>query len=121
MRIAQIAPLYEFVPPKLYGGTERVVAHLTDELVRRGHEVVLFASGDSNTAAELVSCRDVALRLDSDLSWDIPAHLSMLAEVRNRAHEFDVLHFHLECIHLPFFQRQDRADADNNAWASGHQ
>ena len=103
MRIAQIAPLYESVPPKLYGGTERVVAHLTDELVRRGHEVVLFASGDSNTAAELVSCRDVALRLDSDLSWDIPAHLSMLAEVRNRAHEFDVLHFHLECIHLPFF------------------
>ena len=103
MRIAQIAPLYESVPPKLYGGTERVVAHLTDELVRRGHEVVLFASGDSKTAAELVSCRDVALRLDSDLSWDIPAHLSMLAEVRNRAHEFDVLHFHLECIHLPFF------------------
>jgi hypothetical protein len=63
----------------------------------------LFASADSETAAELVPCRDVALRLDSGLSWDIPAHLSMLAEVRNRAHEFDVLHFHLECIHLPFF------------------
>jgi glycosyltransferase involved in cell wall biosynthesis len=103
MRIAQIAPLYESVPPRLYGGTERVVAHLTDELVRRGHDVVLFASADSETAAELVPCRDVALRLDSGLSWDIPAHLSMLAEVRNRAHEFDVLHFHLECIHLPFF------------------
>jgi glycosyltransferase involved in cell wall biosynthesis len=103
MRIAQIAPLYESVPPKLYGGTERVVAHLTDELVRRGHEVVLFASADSKTAAELVPCRDVALRLDNDLSWDIPAHLSMLAEVRNRAHEFDVLHFHLDCFHLPFF------------------
>jgi glycosyltransferase involved in cell wall biosynthesis len=103
MRIAQIAPLYESVPPKLYGGTERVVAHLTDELVRRGHEVVLFASADSKTSAELVPCRDVALRLDNDLSWDIPAHLSMLAEVRNRAHEFDVLHFHLDCFHLPFF------------------
>jgi hypothetical protein len=63
MRIAQIAPLYESVPPKLYGGTERVVAHLTDELVRRGHEVILFASADSKTAAELVPCRDVALRL----------------------------------------------------------
>jgi hypothetical protein len=63
----------------------------------------LFASADSETAAELVPCRDVALRLDSDLSWDIPAHLSMLAEVRNRACEFDVLHFHLECFHLPFF------------------
>jgi glycosyltransferase involved in cell wall biosynthesis len=108
MRIAQIAPLYESVPPRLYGGTERVVAHLTDELVRRGHEVVLFASADSETAAELVPCRDVALRLDDDLSWDIPAHLSMLAEVRNRAHEFDVLHFHLECFHLPFFS--DRID-----------
>jgi glycosyltransferase involved in cell wall biosynthesis len=108
MRIAQIAPLYESVPPRLYGGTERVVAHLTDELVRRGHDVVLFASADSETAADLVPCRDVALRLDSDLSWDIPAHLSMLAEVRNRAHEFDVLHFHLECFHLPFFS--DRID-----------
>lgn len=104
MRIAQIAPLYESVPPKLYGGTERVVAHLTDELVRRGHDVVLFASADSKTAAELVPCRDVALRLDSDLSWDVPAHLSMLAEVRDRAHEFDVLHFHLDCFHLPFFR-----------------
>ena len=104
MRIAQIAPLYESVPPRLYGGTERVVANLTDELVRRGHEVVLFASADSQTAAELVPCRDIALRLDSELSWDIPAHLSMLAEVRNRAHEFDVLHFHLECFHLPFFR-----------------
>ena len=84
--------------------TERVVAHLTDELVRRGHDVVLFASADSKTAAELVPCRDVALRLDSDLSWDVPAHLSMLAEVRDRAHEFDVLHFHLDCFHLPFFR-----------------
>jgi glycosyltransferase involved in cell wall biosynthesis len=103
MRIAQIAPLYESVPPKFYGGTERVVAHLSDELVRRGHEVVLFASADSDTLAELVPCRDMALRLDKELSWDLPAHLSMLAEVRSRACDFDILHFHLDCMHLPMF------------------
>jgi glycosyltransferase involved in cell wall biosynthesis len=104
MRIAQIAPLYESVPPKYYGGTERVVAHLSNELVFRGHEVVLFASGDSTTLAELVACRDVALRLDENrLSWDLPAHFSMLAEVRRRASEFDILHFHLDCYHFPIF------------------
>lgn len=103
MRIAQIAPLYESVPPKLYGGTERVVAHLSDALVRRGHEVVLFASGDSRTDAHLVACRETALRLDAKLSWDIPAHLSMLADVRKRASSFDILHFHLDCFHLPLF------------------
>jgi glycosyltransferase involved in cell wall biosynthesis len=103
MRIAQIAPLYESVPPKLYGGTERVVAHLSDELVRRGHDVVLFASGDSKTLAELKPCRDVALRLDKTLSWDLPAHLAMLSEVRSRADEFDILHFHLDCLHFPTF------------------
>ena len=104
MRIAQIAPLYESVPPRLYGGTERVVAHLSDELVRRGHDVTLFASGDSQTLATLVSCRDVALRLDNeDVSWDLPAHLSMLTEVRRRADEFDILHFHLDCHHFPIF------------------
>ncbi len=105
MRIAQIAPLYESVPPKLYGGTERVVAHLCDELVLRGHDVSLFASGDSNTLAELVPCRDVALRLDPNkLSWDLPAHFSMLAEVRRRIDEFDILHFHLDCWHFAAFQ-----------------
>ena len=83
MRIAQIAPLYEAVPPKLYGGTERVVAHLTNALVARGHDVTLFASGDSETDATLVSCRKVALRLDKELSWDVPAHLSMLAEIEH--------------------------------------
>lgn len=104
MRIAQIAPLYESVPPKLYGGTERVVACLSDALVQRGHEVVLFASGDSETRAEVVPCREIALRLDKKLSWDIPAHLAMLAEVRKRASDFDLLHFHLDCFHLPLFQ-----------------
>lgn len=108
MRIAQIAPLYESVPPKLYGGTERVVAHLSDELVRRGHEVVLFASGDSETLAELMPCRDVALRLDERLSWDLPAHHAMLAMVREQAEDFDILHFHLDCHHFPLFD--DLAD-----------
>jgi glycosyltransferase involved in cell wall biosynthesis len=103
MRIAQIAPLYESVPPRLYGGTERVVAHLSDALVSRGHDVVLFASGDSRTLAELVPCRNVGLRLDTALSWDLPAHLSMLAQVRARADEFDILHFHLDCHHFPLF------------------
>jgi glycosyltransferase involved in cell wall biosynthesis len=103
MRIAQIAPLYESVPPKLYGGTERVVAHLTNALVENGHDVVLFASGDSTTSAQLVPCREVALRLDRQLSWDIPAHLAMLAEIRKRAKNFDILHFHLDCFHLPLF------------------
>ena len=104
MRIAQIAPLYESVPPKLYGGTERVVAHLSDALVDRGHDVVLFASGDSKTRAELVPCRDIALRLDKKLSWDVPAHLVMLAQIRKQARDFDILHFHLDCFHLPLFQ-----------------
>jgi glycosyltransferase involved in cell wall biosynthesis len=103
MRIAQIAPLYESVPPKLYGGTERVVAHLSNALVARGHEVTLFASRDSKTWANLVPCRDVALRLDNDLSWDLPAHLAMLAQVREVADQFDILHFHLDCHHFPLF------------------
>ena len=103
MRIAQIAPLYESVPPKLYGGTERVVAHLSNALVERGHKVTLFASGDSQTKARLVPCRDLALRLDPNLSWDLPAHLAMLAKVRAMVDEFDVLHFHLDCHHFPLF------------------
>jgi glycosyltransferase involved in cell wall biosynthesis len=103
MRIAQIAPLYESVPPKLYGGTERVVAHLSNALVSRGHDVTLFASRDSKTWAKLVSCRDMALRLDKDLSWDLPAHLAMLAQVREMADQFDILHFHLDCHHFPLF------------------
>ena len=101
MRIAQIAPLYEFGSTETLRRTERVVAHLTDALVRRGHDVVLFASGDSKTEGQLIPCRDVALQLDKELSWDIPAHLSMLAEIRKRAKCFDILHFHLDCFICP--------------------
>ena len=104
MKIAQIAPLAEAVPPRLYGGTERVVAHLTDSLVELGHDVTLFASGDARTSARLVAMRKRAIRLDpSPLKSDVAAHLAMLHEVRERADEFDVLHFHVDLMHFPFF------------------
>ncbi len=107
MRIAQVTPLYEAVPPRLYGGKERVVAHLTDALVELGHEVTLFASAEAETKAELVPVRDQAIRLDpAPLKSDLAAHLSMLAEVRRRADQFDVIHFHTDMIHFPFFDRE---------------
>ena len=90
MKIAQIAPLMESVPPRLYGGTERIVAYLTDELVRLGHEVTLFASADSVTAAKLVSCASMALRLDSNVRDPIPYYMLMLDRVRRLAEEFDI-------------------------------
>lgn len=101
MKIAQIAPLAERCPPKLYGGTERIVSYLTEELVRLGHDVTLFASGDSRTAARLVSCVDVALRLDPRVKDPIPYHVLMLDQVRRRAEDFDVLHFHTDLLHFP--------------------
>ena len=104
MKIAQIAPLAESVPPSLYGGTERVVSYLTEELVRLGHEVTLFASGDSSTAARLVACAPRALRLDPRVHDPLPHHLLQLERVRARAAEFDVLHFHVEHLHLPLFR-----------------
>lgn len=105
MDIAQIAPLYEDVPPKLYGGTERVVAHLCDALVEQGHRVTLFAAADARTKADLVPSRDSAIRLDpSPLKSDVAAHLTMLHDVRQRAAQFDILHFHLDLIHYPMFE-----------------
>jgi glycosyltransferase involved in cell wall biosynthesis len=105
MKIAQVTPLYEAVPPKLYGGTERVVAHLTDALVDLGHDVTLFASADAQTRARLVPVRDQAIRLDpAPLKSDLAAHLSMLGEVLDRADDFDVIHFHTDMIHFPFFE-----------------
>lgn len=106
MKIAQITPLYEAVPPKLYGGTERVVAHLTDALVDLGHDVTLFASAEAETRARLVPVRDQAIRLDpAPLKSDLAAHMSMLSEVLKRADQFDVIHFHTDMIHFPFFER----------------
>jgi glycosyltransferase involved in cell wall biosynthesis len=104
MKIAQIAPLAEAVPPQLYGGTERIVSYLTEELVRLGHDVTLFASGDSHTSAQLVPCCPKALRLDSSVQDPTPYLLLMLEEVRHRASEFDVLHFHIDMLHFPIFR-----------------
>jgi glycosyltransferase involved in cell wall biosynthesis len=105
LKIAQIAPLYEAVPPALYGGTERVVAYLCDALVDLGHDVTLFASADSATEARLIAGRRQAIRLDdSPLKSDVAAHLAMLDEVRRRAHAFDILHFHTDLLHFPFFE-----------------
>jgi len=101
MRIAQIAPLFESVPPRFYGGTERIVSYLTEELVRQGHDVTLFASGDSKTSAKLVRCCDIALRLNPIIADPVPHHVIMLEEVRRRADEFDVLHFHIDFLHGP--------------------
>ena len=101
MRIAQVAPLYESVPPKYYGGTERVVSYLTEELVREGHEVTLFASGDSETAARLVAATPRSLRLDKSCVDQLAHHILLLAQVTGRASEFDVIHYHIEYLHFP--------------------
>jgi len=104
MKIAQIAPLVESVPPKLYGGTERVVSWLTEELVRLGHNVTLFASGDSITNAELEPIVPRALRLDGRNGNSVPYNLLMLEMVASRAHEFDILHFHIDFFQFPVFR-----------------
>ena len=104
MRIAQVAPLHESVPPKLYGGTERVVSFLTEELVRMDHDVTLFASADSATAATLRPGSLRGLRLDPACRDSLPYHVAMLQEVLDRAAEFDVVHFHIDCIHLPLLR-----------------
>ncbi|HYL70389.1 MAG TPA: glycosyltransferase family 4 protein [Candidatus Dormibacteraeota bacterium] len=105
MRIAQIPPLFETVPPKLYGGTERVVAHLCDELVQLGHDVTLFAAADARTRARLCVVRDEAIRLDNTpLKSELASHLAMLHEVRRRAGSFDILHFHTDLLHFPMFE-----------------
>jgi glycosyltransferase involved in cell wall biosynthesis len=106
MRIAQVAPLTEAVPPKLYGGTERVVHWLTEELVALGHEVTLFASGDSHTSAKLEAGWPRALRLDGAIRDANALHMAMLERVRQRAHDFDFLHFHLDYYPFSLFSRQ---------------
>ena len=105
MRIAQVAPLCESVPPQLYGGTERVVAFLTDELVRLGHDVTLFASGDSRTKATLVPAWPRALRLGGQCRDDLAPHVLMIEQVARRAEEFDIIHFHVAQLHLPVVRR----------------
>lgn len=101
LKIAQVAPLYESVPPKLYGGTERVVSYLTEELVRLGHQVTLFASGDSETNARLVTCCDRSLRLNADCQDQLVHHIGMLQKVLDESDHFDVIHFHIDYLHFP--------------------
>src|SRR6266480_6343769 len=105
MRIAQVAPLYESVPPKYYGGTERVVSYLTEELVRQGHEVTLFASGDSITKARLVPACRRSLRLNERCVDQMAHHLVMLEYVFARAADFDIVHFHVDYTHFPLSRR----------------
>jgi len=107
MRIAQIAPLTEAVPPKLYGGTERVISWLTEELVALGHDVTLFASGDSKTAATLEPMWPKSLRLDGSVRDPNALHMSMIEGVNRRAKDFDVLHFHLDYYPFSLMSRQE--------------
>jgi glycosyltransferase involved in cell wall biosynthesis len=104
MRIAQIAPLMESVPPRLYGGTERVVSYLSEALVQQGHDVTLFASGDSVTSARLVACTREAIRLNPAVQDYIPYYMIMLDQVRRSSHLFDVMHFHIDAFQMPLFR-----------------
>src|SRR5688572_4475794 len=105
MRIAQVAPLAESVPPKRYGGTERVVAWLTEELVALGHEVTLFASGDSQTSATLVPVIPRAIRLSKPRPDPFPAHALQLDALAEAAADFDIVHCHTDWVHLPLLNR----------------
>jgi glycosyltransferase involved in cell wall biosynthesis len=105
MRIAQVAPLYESVPPQHYGGTERVVSYLTEELVQQGHDVTLFASGDSQTQARLVSPCPHSLRLDASCEDQLAHHFVMLEQVFREAAHFDIIHFHIDYLHFPLSSR----------------
>jgi glycosyltransferase involved in cell wall biosynthesis len=106
MRIAQVAPLYESVPPQSYGGTERVVSYLTEELVRQGHRVTLFASGDSVTQAELVAASRRSLRSDKDCVDQLAHHVVLLEKVFRHPERFDVIHFHIDYLHFPITRRR---------------
>ncbi len=122
MRIAQVSPLYESCPPRLYGGTERVVSHLTEELVRQGHEVTLFASGDSRTAAVLRSPCATALRLNPQCHDPIFYHLIQMHRIASCADQFDIIHFHADFLQFPLFApllAQDRDDVARAARSAG--
>jgi glycosyltransferase involved in cell wall biosynthesis len=105
VRIAQVSPLFESVPPKLYGGTERVVSYLTEELVAQGHDVTLFASADSVTTARLVPMCDRSLRLDPGCVDQMAHHVRQVDQVYRHAHDFDIIHFHIDYLHYPVSAR----------------
>jgi glycosyltransferase involved in cell wall biosynthesis len=108
MKIAQVSPLYESVPPKLYGGTERVVSYLTEELVKAGHDVTLFASGDSVTKAELVSCCPEALRLNKNCQDQMAHQILLLEKVIQNIEEYDIIHYHIDYFHFPISRIYNR-------------
>jgi glycosyltransferase involved in cell wall biosynthesis len=116
MKIAQVSPLYESVPPKMYGGTERVVSYLTEELVAQGHEVTLFASGDSITRARLISPCEHSLRLDPDCVDQVAHHILMLEQVYQYANEFDIIHFHIDYLHFPLSRRHRTLNVTTLHW-----
>ena len=120
MKIAQVAPLFESVPPQGYGGTERVVSYLTEELVRQGHQVTLFASGDSVTQARLVAACARSLRLDQECVDQLAHHMVLLEQVFRQASAFDLIHFHIDYLHFPLSVRQHIPDGDHAAWSAGH-
>src|ERR1035437_8445312 len=107
MKIAQVSPLYESVPPKRYGGTESVIHHLTEELISRGHEVTLFASGDSVTSAKLVPVCKNALRLDADCIDPFVHHFNMMEMVEKEARSFDIIHSHIDYLYFPIMRRSE--------------
>ena len=109
MRIAQVAPLYESVPPKLYGGTERIVSLLTEDLVRLGHDVTLFASGDSMTTARLVAGCPQSLRMNPSCIDQLAHHVNMLEQVFDQRDDFDFIHFHVDYLHFPLSRREQVA------------
>ncbi len=107
MKIAQVAPLYESIPPKFYGGTERVVSYLTEGLVDLGHDVTLFASGDSSTSAQLVGITPRSLRLDESNEDTLAPHILMLEKVFKKIDQFDIIHFHIGYLHFPLSRKYD--------------
>ena len=109
MKIAQVSPLYESVPPKSYGGTERVVSYLTEELIAQGHDVTLFASGDSQTHARLISPCKRSLRTDMSCTDPIAYHVLMLEQVAKLDQEFDIVHYHVDYLHYQWARRQNTA------------
>ena len=107
MKIAQVSPLYESVPPRLYGGTERVVSWLSEELLRQGHQVTVFASGDSLTNARLIPVCPQALRLDPDCMDPLAHHIYLVEQVRQHKNEFDLIHFHIDYLHFSMSRREE--------------
>jgi glycosyltransferase involved in cell wall biosynthesis len=108
MHIAQVSPLEESVPPRTYGGTERIIAYLTEELIHLGHEVTLFASGDSRSSARLIAPCQQALRFDTDCQDKLALHIVELKNLLDHAQEFDIIHFHTDYLHFPLLSRLEK-------------